>query len=86
MNGFAPALEKPPKRPVGRQRLDQLDFGRPYRHEGHRRVLPRQDRSVPDGEAECQQRNGRLRVEIADDDRKMREAARGAAHRTADGR
>jgi hypothetical protein len=85
MDPLSPLIKKPAQRPPGGEWLDELELGRPHRDERHRRVLPGHRGPVPDGEAEGGGRNGRLSVELPDDDGQVRET-RGAGHTTADGR
>jgi len=86
VNPLSAAVEKPPERTARRQRLNQLDVGCAHRHEGDRHVFPGHGRPVPDGESERRQRDDRLRAEIPDDDREMRETRIGGVHTTAEGR
>jgi len=83
---LAPAVEKPPERAAGRQRLDQLDVGCAHRHEGDDHTLPGHGGPVPDGQPERRQREDCLRAEIPHDDREVRETRVGGGHTTADGR
>lgn len=85
MDALAPTVEKPGKRPLSRQRLDQLDLRRPDRDERYRGPFAGHGRPIPGAETQGRERNDGLCLEIPDDDRQMGEA-RSGAHTTADGR
>lgn len=85
MDALTPVVEQPRERPSAGTRLDQLEVGRSHGNERHRDVLAGDGGPVPDGEAERGHRDGRLGVQIPDDEREVRER-RGGDHTTADGR